>query len=37
MAALRENDCKSLEDVRYATLENTGEITIATRGHHAAA
>ena len=37
MAALRENDCKGLEDVRYATLENTGEITIVTRNHPAAA
>ncbi len=31
MAALRENDCSSLEQVRFVTLENTGEITVVTR------
>lgn len=33
MAALRNSDCAAVEDVHYAILENTGEITVQRRRH----
>lgn len=33
MAALRAGGCGSLEEVHYAMLENTGEITVCRREH----
>ena len=34
LAALRANDCTCVEEVHYAMLENTGEITVSKRQHH---